>query len=149
MKALSLWQPWATAIAIGAKKIETRGRRMNYRGLIAIHAAKKRSRELDNVSLRLARLIRCRVGTTLPGPSDLSRGAVVAIVEVVTCREMDSDWIAEQSSLEVALGDWRPGRFGIVLRNIRPLLIPFPLRGMQGLWTPTAGTQREILGRAL
>lgn len=25
MRALSLWQPWASAIAAGAKKIETRG----------------------------------------------------------------------------------------------------------------------------
>jgi hypothetical protein len=41
MKAISLWQPWATLVAIGAKTIETRGWSTSYRGPIAIHAAKK------------------------------------------------------------------------------------------------------------
>lgn len=36
MKALSLWQPWATLIAIGAKQWETRGWRTAYRGPLAI-----------------------------------------------------------------------------------------------------------------
>lgn len=142
MKALSLWQPWASAIAVGAKKIETRGRRMNYRGLLAIHAAKKRSRELDNVSLALARMLRGCVD--LPGPSDLPRGAVVAIVEVVTCREMDRAWIDEQHAIERALGDWQPGRFGIVLTCVRRLAKPYPLRGRQGLWNIGADDQAAI-----
>lgn len=40
MKALTLTQPFATLVAIGAKKIETRSWNTNYRGLLAIHAAK-------------------------------------------------------------------------------------------------------------
>jgi activating signal cointegrator 1 len=40
MKAISLTQPWATLIAIGAKRIETRSFSTSYRGPIAIHAAK-------------------------------------------------------------------------------------------------------------
>lgn len=40
MKALTLWQPWATLIAIGAKTIETRSWSTNHRGPLAIHAAK-------------------------------------------------------------------------------------------------------------
>jgi hypothetical protein len=40
MKAISLWQPWASAIALGMKRIETRGWSTNYRGRLAIHAAK-------------------------------------------------------------------------------------------------------------
>lgn len=42
MKALTLWQPWASLIAVGAKTIETRGWATNYRGPLAIHAAKRR-----------------------------------------------------------------------------------------------------------
>lgn len=41
MKAISLWQPWATLVAIDAKRFETRSWKTNYRGLLAIHAAKK------------------------------------------------------------------------------------------------------------
>ena len=39
MVALSLWQPWAYLVVTGAKKIETRTWKTNYRGPIAIHAA--------------------------------------------------------------------------------------------------------------
>lgn len=42
MKALSLWQPWATLIANGAKQIETRSWSTSYRGPILIHAAKRK-----------------------------------------------------------------------------------------------------------
>jgi hypothetical protein len=41
MKALTLWQPWATAIALGLKHYETRTWFVGYRGDLAIHAAKK------------------------------------------------------------------------------------------------------------
>lgn len=40
MKALTLTQPWATLVAIGAKRIETRSWSTTYRGPLAIHAAK-------------------------------------------------------------------------------------------------------------
>lgn len=40
MKGLTLTQPWATLVAIGAKRVETRSWSTNYRGPIAIHAAK-------------------------------------------------------------------------------------------------------------
>lgn len=48
MKCISLWQPWAHLMAIGAKKIETRSWATKYRGLLAIHASKKWTRELHN-----------------------------------------------------------------------------------------------------
>lgn len=38
-RALSLWQPWASLIAVGAKTIETRGWSTTYRGPLLIHAA--------------------------------------------------------------------------------------------------------------
>lgn len=42
MKALTLWQPWASLIALGVKTIETRSWSTSYRGPLAIHAAAKR-----------------------------------------------------------------------------------------------------------
>jgi hypothetical protein len=41
MKAISLWQTWATPVAIGAKRFETRDWSTKHRGPIAIYAAKK------------------------------------------------------------------------------------------------------------
>jgi hypothetical protein len=49
MKALSLWQPWASLIALGVKTIETRGWATKYRGPLAIHAAQRLPRDFDNV----------------------------------------------------------------------------------------------------
>ena len=40
MKALSLTQPWASLVVIGAKCYETRSWATNYRGPLAIHASK-------------------------------------------------------------------------------------------------------------
>lgn len=40
MKAITLWQPWASLLACGAKKYETRSWSTKYRGPIAIHAGK-------------------------------------------------------------------------------------------------------------
>lgn len=39
VKALTLHQPWATLVAIGVKRIETRSWSTKYRGPLAIHAA--------------------------------------------------------------------------------------------------------------
>lgn len=45
MKALTLHQPWASLIAIGAKRIETRSWATSYRGPLAIHAAARKPKE--------------------------------------------------------------------------------------------------------
>lgn len=42
MKALTLWQPWASLVSLGVKSIETRSWSTDYRGPLAIHAARKR-----------------------------------------------------------------------------------------------------------
>ena len=47
MKALTIWQPWASLIAGGAKQYETRSWATQYRGPIAIHAAARYTRKWD------------------------------------------------------------------------------------------------------
>jgi hypothetical protein len=42
VKALTLWQPWASLIALERKLVETRSWSTSYRGPLAIHAAKRR-----------------------------------------------------------------------------------------------------------
>lgn len=39
MKAITIWQPWASLLAIGEKQFETRSWATTYRGPIAIHSA--------------------------------------------------------------------------------------------------------------
>ena len=48
MKCLSLWQPWASLVVIGAKRFETRSWPTNYRGPLLIHAAQRWSPSQPN-----------------------------------------------------------------------------------------------------
>lgn len=48
MKALTLQQPWATLLATGRKRIETRSWKTSYRGPIAIHAAARIPARIKN-----------------------------------------------------------------------------------------------------
>lgn len=45
MKAITVWQPWASLLASGRKKYETRSWATSYRSPIAIHAAKRPVRQ--------------------------------------------------------------------------------------------------------
>lgn len=82
MKALSLTQPWATLVAVGAKRIETRSWGTTYRGPIAIHASKafpRADRDLcltNNVFFSVLKQHISRV-------ADLPRGAVIATARLV------------------------------------------------------------------
>src|SRR5690349_22770127 len=83
MKAISLWQPWASLVSIGAKKIETRSWATAYRGPLAIHAAKKWTGELYRPCLEepfQSALIR-----HFETPEHLPLGCIVAQCRLVEC----------------------------------------------------------------
>ena len=140
MKAISLWQPWASLIATGAKTIETRSWSTNYRGPLAIHAAKTWNQELDamicegRIQGGLAPLVGKPLGHTWPGvhKKDLPFGCVVAICDLVDCiptAEMTQTQVFPQRFF----GDFTPGRYGWVLANVRRIE-PIPAIGRQGFW---------------
>jgi hypothetical protein len=107
MKALSLWQPSAAAIALELKLWETRSWPTNYRGPLAIHAAKRPWSELDDWHAEASQRIynRCLqlVGGCFPAidPGHAKRasrylhdrvlvfGSVLCIVDVVDCVPTD------------------------------------------------------------
>lgn len=135
MKALSLWQPWATLIAIGAKQYETRHWSTSYRGLLAIHAAKrppKQSEITDDISAALLRhgerLDRLPLGAVL---------CIVRLTDVVPVEQVlemaQADWRIKNE--EIHFGNYAPGRFAWRLEVVRVAPDPIPARGAQGLWT--------------
>lgn len=83
MKALSLWQPHAHAIAVGIKPYETRGWSTRYRGPLAIHAALRTWTDIggwhDEARLKLARW------EGLVGKIPMVFGAVVCVADLVDC----------------------------------------------------------------
>ncbi len=124
MKAITIWQPYAQAIALGLKKYETRGWSTRHRGLVAIHASARRM-TLD----RMALAHKYNMDTALP------YGKIIVICELTDCVLMTDELIRAQPKSELDFGDWRPGRYAWKLRVVK-ILKPAPTaHGRQGLWT--------------
>lgn len=161
MRAISLWQPWASAVALGSKRIETRHWATTYRGPLAIHAAQRCVKsELYYYQCQWnwqGALRKLRNPPTTPeqvkyGDKDwhliLPFGAILAVCNLTDCRATDSH-LAEFLDLkripagegneifqwtERDMGNFEPGRFAWELSNIRPLLKPIPYKGHQGFF---------------
>ncbi len=123
MKALTLHQPWASAIAAGLKRYETRSWATIYRGPLAIHAGKSVP--------AYAREDYEFAPTAIARPMPL--GAVVCVADLIACHRTE-DRADAVSFEERGWGDWSPGRFAWELTNLRVLAPPIPARGAQGLW---------------
>jgi hypothetical protein len=96
MKALTLWQPWATLVAIGAKKVETRCWSKKYRGELAIHAAARippawlgASREFPLFKRELADALRVPPTQLEGATGKLPRGVVQCVVRLVDIQPAD------------------------------------------------------------
>ncbi|MBP2659020.1 MAG: hypothetical protein H6Q69_2052 [Firmicutes bacterium] len=83
MKAITILEPWASLIACGAKKIETRSWSTQYRGLIAIHAAKDQDKKGERIRHIMARAE--QYGIVIP---EMQFGAVVVIADLVDCLQV-------------------------------------------------------------
>ena len=135
MKTISLLQPWASLIAIGAKKIETRSWSTKYRGPLAIHASKgfpKLLRELCNTQPFKA--ILSKVGLNA---DNLPLGKIVATCDLVDCIRMTPEFIDLVESAkgsEIDFGTYKVGRYAWILENVKPLEKPMPTKGALGLW---------------
>lgn len=157
IRLLSLWQPWATLVALGLKQYETRHWATAYRGRIAIHATKTQpvcvGDELSRIwdeskhdSRFINALPKDSLGFRLPFP----QGAIVAVVDLTQCPQMTNlpavnpPWgqislnsacygRSGLSALELAVGLWEEGRFAWRLENVKPIAHPIPCKGQQGL----------------
>ncbi|WP_165251274.1 ASCH domain-containing protein [Paludisphaera soli] len=149
MKALTIWQPWATLCVTPrvndpskpAKEFETRGWATKHRGVLAIHAAKRWTE--DGMFLTRTLDYRdARTGCQPWGPNPLPFGCIVGLVDLVDCLPTSTEdgrrchpWTERLSPAERAFGDFSFCRYGWRLANPRPLPEPVPAVGKQGLWT--------------
>ncbi len=139
-RAISLTQPWATLMAIGAKKVETRAWRTHFRGWVAIHAAKSfpsECRALLNDDPFADALDAAGVNRDA-----LPLGQILAVTEIVHCERTEHANVAE---LEAAFGNYAPGRFAIVTAGLRRLKTPIAARGALSIWR----LQRPIMEQDL
>jgi len=118
MKALTICQPWAWAIAEGIKRVENRTWPTSYRGPLAIHAGKG-AQWITRGWLDLRRLGH-------RPPDDLTFGAIVAVCDLVDCRRYGESDVFDDP---FAVGPWC-----FILENVRKLAEPIPCRGRQRMW---------------
>ena len=120
-KFLTLHQPWASAIAMGAKTIETRSWPTKYRGPLIIHAGKRDPEDTPPKAW---------------GIDQYPLGCIVAVCRLSNCipTEQVVFEAGKVGMIEESYGDYTPGRWALILNDIHALKEPFPCRGMQGLW---------------
>jgi hypothetical protein len=150
MKALTIKQPYASLLAHGIKKYETRSWSTVCRGPIAIHAGLanpcKVIRDLFGMPQHNALISatrRCGYKTY----SDIPTGAIIATAHLAMCRIIRVDdfgriymespctdrkiYVDEQ---EIAMGNWAPNHYAWELGNVKILPEPIPAKGQLGLW---------------
>ncbi|HLJ25290.1 MAG TPA: ASCH domain-containing protein [Candidatus Angelobacter sp.] len=126
IKCLTLWEPWASAMAKGLKHVETRPWYTHYRGPLAIHAAKKRFNP-NKYSPEFAHL--CRKVNFWP--DNLAYGRLLCIVDLIACHRTEA---FVPLADEKPWGNYENGRFAWVTNNLRVLPIPLQVTGRQGLF---------------
>lgn len=159
MKGLTLLQPFASLIAVGAKRIETRSWSTSHRGLVAIHAATRFPPEAQGFAeedVVQGPLVRAGVVPRDWAPWNhkgrsiadlLPQGAIVAVANLWDCRHIgerpERNWPPTDPN-ELAYGDYRDDRWMWFLNDVRRLAQPVPCRGFQRLWTVPADVEAKI-----
>lgn len=147
MRALTLTQPWASLVAIGAKRFETRGWPTPVRGPIAIHAGKNLAPVGGKRGLRAEcqrepfRGILAHAGL---GATNLPLGQIIAAANIVDCvpTERALEGIRTSTRIggirpapyEAFFGDYDEGRYAFILEDTRVLEKPITIRGHQQFW---------------
>ena len=128
MKVITVWEPWASLIKEGVKRVETRSWATKYRGGLYIHAGKK--------ILTRQNVIEYREMLELLADTDFRYGRIVAKCRLTDCRIMDEALIGEvrKNHSEYISGFYSVGRYAWMLADIEPLTSPIPARGRLGLW---------------
>jgi ASCH domain. len=144
MRVITIIQPWATLIALGEKKFETRSRQTHIRGELAIHAGKKIDREA--CEREPIKSILAKHGYTV---DNLPVGAIIATSYLRDCHSVYMDdigdaillaesgdplcWISKDSN-EFHFGHYATNRYAWKLKNVKQLMNPVPAKGQQGFW---------------
>lgn len=123
MKALTIWEPWASLIVDGIKDVENRSWKTNHRGVILIHAGKSVDWSVidQTASTSSYTIVRVRGDTYRIGP--IWPGHIIGQVAITDCcRSIKSH-------------DWHEsGSFGFYLAKPKRFFSPIPWKGSQRLF---------------
>jgi len=140
MRAVTIRQPWATLIALGAKRFETRSWATKHRGDIAIHAGKV----IDKKACQHPEIEAILTKHGYLKPTDLPTGAVIATGVLINCWQsfVQEDQVILESAgkikninaFEELVGDYTEGRYAWELEHMNILQNPVPTKGYLSLW---------------
>ncbi len=148
IKAITLYQPWAYFVAHGYKTIETRSWSTSHRGPILIHSAMSLPSWGKDMCLdQPYRDILEKEGQIAWSPAgkpvfQFPLGALVAVANLVDVKDVAD--LGELSLQERAMGDFREGRVGWLLKDAMSIFPPVYCKGRQGLWVPGEDTLRQL-----
>ena len=134
IRCISLWQPWASLMACGAKHLETRSWNTKVRGEVHIHASqtKKGIEELRHAPLATIESMEKALGlpmgrwaTELPYGAIIARGILYDTAPAAEGLELFPD--------QEPFGDFGPNRFVHAYETLTPIE-PIPRRGSQGFF---------------
>jgi predicted DNA-binding transcriptional regulator AlpA len=159
-RAISLHQPWASLVALGIKRYETRSWSTKFRGKLLICSAKKKyvpdisfvNKVFDLKDVRQFDRTRLDfIGTNTEYVEFLPLGKILCVTDLVDCLKMESypkhkeNIILEDvPELEQLCGDWQAVRYAWELANLMTLPKPIPIKGKQGLWIPDSSIIQDI-----
>lgn len=128
--ALSLWQPWASLIAMGEKQYETRDwyPRKNQPQYLAIHSAKRWTGAEQTIHRAFVRRF-----PEMKWPETVPLGAVLCICQLRTVHPTEAirDQLMQQ---ELAFGNYADGRYAWELEVLHVFEQPIPAKGSQLFW---------------
>jgi hypothetical protein len=127
MKAVTIRQPFAWAIAAGFKDVENRSwaPRIDPGDIIAVHAAVA-APDLDDV-----RRVQKLVGRHATVPEEYDCGAIVAVARVAKV-------------VTSSRSAWFSGPLGWILEDVVAVREPIECKGQLGLWNIPAGVETRL-----
>lgn len=149
-------QPWATLLALGEKRLETRTWPTLHRGPIAIHAAKKMP-DWAIAFTQVEPFLSVLWPAGFHAPWDYPLGYVLAVANLTAClrigRAAGSETVVtldgrtgdpRLTDRELAFGDFSDGRYAWVLEDVVPFQRPIPATGALQLWEWTRPRPGEV-----
>lgn len=143
MKAIPLWQPWASLWIGGWKIHETRHWPITKQwpawkpgDRAVVHAAQRFEK---NFPMAFAEILRARLGLTWY--RDLPRGCLLGTVEITACVPTETlyrvgsfERLSPAEREDFLCGDFSDARFAWAARDPRPFPKPVQWRGHQGIF---------------
>ncbi|MES2765497.1 MAG: ASCH domain-containing protein [Bacteroidota bacterium] len=140
MKVLSLIQPWASLVVIGAKQIEVRKWKTTYRGELLIHASKGFPGEYQYLCWQEP--FKSVLKTAHLSVENLPLGAVIGKVVLKDCKMIvdkpeeflkEAEMIAPPSP-ERDFDDYSVGKWAWIFSHAELFKTPIPAKGALRLW---------------